>query len=155
RPLGWACGTALETEEAIHALRGEGPPDLMTVTYALASEMLRIGGIDADLERAIASGTAAEKFQEIIAAQGGNPSVVDDPAVLPQAKSTARYGAPREGVIARVEPRAIGLGIQELGKDPAAGFVITVKPGDRVERDQPIATIYASDAGALEKGRVT
>ena len=40
RPLGWACGSALETEEAIHALRGEGPPDLMAVTFALAAEML-------------------------------------------------------------------------------------------------------------------
>jgi pyrimidine-nucleoside phosphorylase len=167
RPLGWACGNALETEEAIHALRGEGPPDLMTVTFALAAEMLRLGGLDPDdaaLERAIASGAAARKFQEIIEAQGGNPGVVDDPATLPQAPASARYLARRSGVMARIDPRLIGDGIARLGGgrtrqedtlDPTVGFVITVKPGDRVERDQPLATIYARDAAGLAIGRST
>src|SRR5687768_13254454 len=92
RPLGRACGNALETEEAILALRGEGPPDLMTVTYALGAEMLVLGGVAAThdearrkMEHAVSSGRAAEQFQRIIEAQGGNPGVVDDPATLPQA----------------------------------------------------------------------
>ena len=167
RPLGWACGNALETEEAIHALHGEGPPDLMTVTYALAIEMLQLGGIEADqasLERAIASGGPARKFAEIIEAQGGNPGVVDDPGALPQALASTRYTARQSGVIARIEPQAIGRGIIALGGgrsrqedtiDPTVGFVITAKPGDRVERDQPIATIYARDAAGLATGRAT
>jgi thymidine phosphorylase len=171
RPLGWACGNALETEEAIHALRGEGPADLMAVTYALGAEMLMLGLLAADaasaramLERAIASGSAAAKFQEIIEAQGGNPGVVDDPSVLPQAPRTARYRARRSGVVARIAPRLIGQGITTLGGgrtrqedtiDPTVGFVIGVKPGDRVEADQPIATIYARDASGIEQGRAT
>jgi pyrimidine-nucleoside phosphorylase len=167
RPLGWACGNALETEEAIHALHGEGPPDLMEITYALGVEMLRVGGLTADrtlLERAIHSGAAAAKFQEIIEAQGGNPGVVDDPATLPQAPLMARYRAPRDGVIARVEPREVGRGIIALGGgrsrqedviDPTVGFVITLKPGESVERDQPIATIYARDQAGLADGRST
>ena len=92
RPLGRACGNALETEEAILGLRGEGPPDLMAVTYALGVEMLLAAGIDQTstkarqrLENALASGIAAEKFEQVIEAQGGNPHVVEDPSLLPQA----------------------------------------------------------------------
>lgn len=164
RPLGWACGNALETEEAIHALRGEGPPDLMTVTYALATEMLALAGIAGDPAKAISSGVAARKFQEIIEAQGGNPGVVDDPAVLPQAPRSAQYVAKHPGVVAEVNARAIGQGIVTLGGgrsrqedqvDPTVGFVITVKPGDRVDANQPIATVYARDDAGLAAGRAT
>ena len=91
RPLGRACGNALEVEESIAALRGEGPPDLMAVTYALGAEMLVLAEVAADvdaarrmMEIAIGTGRAAEHFQKIIEAQGGNPAVVDDPALLPQ-----------------------------------------------------------------------
>lgn len=163
RPLGRACGNALETEEAIHALRGEGPSDLMTVTYTLAAEMLRLGGIDPDvLDGAITSGAAARKFAEIIEAQGGNPSVVDDPAVLPQAPVSAPYVARHSGIIARVAPDEIGRGIVALGGgrsrqedtiDPSVGFVITAKPGDHVDQHEPIATIYARDDSGLAVGR--
>src|SRR5581483_11195116 len=164
RPLGWASGNALETEEAIHALRGEGPADLMAVTYALATEMLTLAGISADPATAISSGAAARKFQEIIEAQGGNPGVVDDPAVLPQAAKSARYLAQHPGVIARIDPRVIGQGIIALGGgrsrqedriDPTVGFVITVKPGDRIEANEPIATVYARDQAGLATGRTT
>ena len=167
RPLGWACGNALETEEAIHALHGQGPSDLMEITYALGVEMLRLGGLAPDrtlLERAIRSGAAAAKFQEIIDAQGGNPGVVDDPAALPQAPVSSRYLAARSGVLARVDPRAVGRGIIALGGgrtrqedtiDPTVGFVITARPGEKVEREQPIATIYARDEAGLAEGRLT
>ena len=168
RPLGRACGTALETEEAIIALKGEGPADLMEVTYALGAEMLLLGGVAPDraaarkqLERAIASGKAARKFQEIIEAQGGNPAVVDDPALLPQAEACELFEAPRRGIIARVEPRAVGEGIIALGGgrrrmedeiDPTVGFVITAKPGDRVAKGEPLATIFAKDAAGIAAG---
>ncbi|MDE3053043.1 MAG: thymidine phosphorylase [Gemmatimonadota bacterium] len=169
RPLGRACGNALETEEAIQALRGDGPPDLMEVTYALGVEMLRLAGITADagdarrrLEGAVASGAAAGQFQRIIEAQGGNPAVVDDPALLPQAAECEFYTAPRAGVVAAVRPRPIGYGVTRLGGgrtktadsvDPTVGFVITVKPGDRVEAGQPLASIYARDARGIADGR--
>src|SRR5256714_6643977 len=85
RPLGRACGNALETEEAILALRGEGPLDLMEVTYALGVEMLLMAKIEKTaakarqrLENALASGLAAEQFERVIEAQGGNPKVVED-----------------------------------------------------------------------------
>ena len=169
RPLGRACGNALEVEEAIHALRGEGPPDLMRVTYALGAEMLQVAGVAhtreaawRDMEVAISSGRAADKMREIIDAQGGNGSVVDDPAVLPQASACELFEAPRRGFVARVEPRAVGRGVIALGGgrqrvddviDPSVGFVITAKPGDWVEQGEPMATVFARDAAGIEAGR--
>ena len=169
RPLGHACGNALEVEESIAALRGEGPRDLMEVTYALGAEMLVLGGAAdslaearASMAAAIADGRAAAKFQEIIEAQGGNPGVVDDPATLPQAEVQEVFVAPRTGVVARVEPKAIGRGVIALGGgrtrvedvvDPTVGFVITARPGDAVSAGDALATIHARDAAGLAAGR--
>jgi pyrimidine-nucleoside phosphorylase len=165
RPLGRACGNALEVEEAIAGLSGEGPHDLMEVTRALGVEMLVTAGLTADradarrrLDESITSGRAREKFGELIEAQGGNRAVLDDPAALPQADVIEIFTAPRDGVVTRVEPRRIGRAIIELGGgrqkvddvvDPAVGFVITARPGDRVRSGEPIASIFArSDAAA-------
>ena len=171
RPLGRACGNALEVEESMLALKGDGPPDLMEVTYALGAEMLVLGGVSPDidsarreLEKAIGTGRAAERMQEIIEAQGGNPGVVEDPAVLPQASHVELFTAPRRGFVAKVEPRAIGRGIIALGGgrtkiedvvDPSVGFVITAKPGDWVEVGEPLATVFASDRAGVDAGRAT
>jgi pyrimidine-nucleoside phosphorylase len=171
RPLGRACGNALEVEEAIAALKGEGPPELMSLTYALGAEMLVLAGVAPDLdagrrelEKAIGTGRAAETFQRIIEAQGGNPSVVDDPAVLPQAVECEIYTAPRRGLVAAVEPRAIGRGVTRLGGgrtrvedavDPSVGFVITARPGEWVEAGDPLATIFARDRAGIEVGQET
>ena len=170
RPLGRACGNALEVEESIMALRGEGPPDLMKVTYALGAEMLVLAGVATDrddalrrLEVAISSGRAAAKFQEIVAAQGGDPRVIDDPSILPQAAECELYLAPRGGVIAQVEPKAIGRGITAMGGqrttvedgiDPSVGFVITARPGDIVRAGEPLATVFASDRDGVRAGLV-
>lgn len=169
RPLGRACGNALELEEAIHALHGEGPPDLMRVTYALGAEMLVLGGLaptrDAArraMEVAVSSGRAAEKFRQVIEAQGGDPAVVDDPARLPQAAACEVFTAPRAGFVAAVDPRRVGFGVIELGGgrsrpgdpvDHSVGFVIAARPGDLVRAGEPVATIMASDEAGIEAGR--
>ncbi len=168
RPLGNACGNALEVEECLLALRGEGPEDLMEVTLALGVELLKAAGLAPDgaaarrrLRETIASGAARRKFAEIIEAQGGNPAIVDDPAALPQAAHSAVYAAPARGKVAAVHPKAVGLGVNAMGGgrarvedqvDPTVGFVITVRPGDEVVPGQPLATIYARDAAGLEAG---
>jgi thymidine phosphorylase len=114
------------------------------------------------LAQARRSGAALERFRWIVEAQGGTPAVVDDPAALPQAPCRAVYQAPVAGVIMTVAPRPIGHGIIALGGgrtrledevDPAVGFVITVKPGQRVARDEPLATIHARDEAGLALGR--
>jgi pyrimidine-nucleoside phosphorylase len=171
RPLGFACGNALEVKEAVEMLHGGGPPDFAEVTFALGAEMLLLSGVSTTLEdahkemrRAISSGQAAEKFEEIIAAQGGDAKVVSDPSRLPHAACEAVYEAPADGYVTRVEPRAIGHGVIALGGgrrnmedtvDPSVGFVITAKPGDKVQKGQPLATIYARRKSALEIGRRT
>lgn len=168
RPLGHACGNALEAEEALLALRGEGPPDLLEVTLALGIEMLLAGGVESDrgaartsLQAALDSGQAAERFATMIDAQGGNPAVLDDPAVLPQAPAQRVWTSPTSGVVQQVAPRSIGMAIVEMGGgrrtmdddiDPAVGLVITAKPGDSVERGQPLATVHARDELGLDVG---
>jgi pyrimidine-nucleoside phosphorylase len=165
RPLGRACGNALEMEEAIATLSGEGPADLVEVTLSLGTEMLILAGVETSpagarsrLESVLVGGQAREKFAQIIEAQGGNPAVVEDPGVLPQAEVVELYAAPRTGVVQRIEPRPIGEAIVAMGGgrrklaemiDHSAGFVITLKPGDRVKTGQPVASIFAADeAGA-------
>jgi pyrimidine-nucleoside phosphorylase len=169
RPLGNACGNALEVEECLLALQGEGPRDLMEVTFALGVEMLKAAGLEAGGHAArrrlldtIASGAALRKFAEILEAQGGNPAIVEDPAALPQAAESAVYAAPAGGRVTAVHPKPIGLGVNAMGGgrtrvedrvDPTVGFVITVRPGDTVEAGQPLATIHAADAAGLQAGR--
>src|SRR5688500_11536847 len=168
RPLGRACGNALEVEEAIAGLRDEGPEDLMEVTYALGAEMLVLADVaethlDARdmMRQSIESGRAAEKFQRIIEAQGGDPRVVDDPALLSQASAVEIFSAVHDGTVHKVEPRAIGHGLVALGAgrlrvddeiDPSVGFVITAKPGDHVRKGEPLATVFAADDEGLRKG---
>lgn len=168
RPLGRACGNALETEEAILALRGEGPEDLMEVTYALGVEMLVMAKVESTavkarqrLENALSSGVAAEKFEQIIEAQGGNPKVVEDPSVMPQAQAVEVFAARATGVVTAVEPRTIGRAIVAMGGgrtqvedavEPSVGFVITVKPGDKVLAGEPIASVFARDAAGIQTG---
>jgi pyrimidine-nucleoside phosphorylase len=170
RPLGRAVGHSLEVEESIEGLSGRGPDDLMEVTYALAVEMLLLVGAAKDrreararLEEAVGSGQALETFRRIIEAQGGNPAVVDDPSILPQAGAVEVFRAPRAGIVSAVEPRRIGLGILELGGgrrtmedaiDHSVGFVITAKPGDRVREGEPIASIFARDVAGVAAGMV-
>ena len=168
RPLGWACGNALETEEAFALLRGEGPADLRELTLALAAEMILVAGVEPNLakarvavEAALTSGAGAARARALIAAQGGNPAVLDDPAALPQAPRQAVWEAPRDGVVRTVEPRIIGRAIVALGGgrrtmedavDPAVGFVITARPGVAVAAGQPLATVYARDQAGVTLG---
>ena len=168
RPLGRACGNALEVEEAIAGLSGIGPPDLMEVTYALGVEMLLLAGTDSDpggararLERSVSSGQALGKLGEIVRAQGGDPRVIEDPELLPQAREVEVFRANRTGVVSRIEPRQIGAAIVDMGGgrrtiedeiDPSVGFVIPVKPGDRVHEGEPLASIFAKDRNGVEVG---
>ncbi len=169
RPLGRACGNALEVEEAIEGLRGSGPADLMEVTYALGAEMLLLVGAAADLARRPRSAGdggelgpgAGDVRPRSSRPRAATRSVVDDPGVLPQAQAVEVYRADRAGVVAPVEPRRLGRAIVELGGgrrpvedevDPTVGFVITVKPGDPVRAGEPIASVFARDEAGIASG---
>ena len=173
RPLGRACGNALEAEEAINALKGEGPEDLHDITIAEGVEMLLLArkitpsaksraALAAELETTITSGRAAERLQLIIEAQGGNPAVVDDPAILPQAPCVEVFAASRAGIVQQVEPRVIGKAVVQMGGgrqkvddvvDPTVGMVISARPGTRVEKGEPLASIYAKDDAGVAMAR--
>src|SRR5512134_1413024 len=162
RPLGHACGNALEVEEALLVLHGEGPADLRELTLALGAEMLllaepalAVGDARRRLEEALASGKALERFARLVEAQGGNPAIVEDPDALPQAAEVEICESPADGFVQRVEPRTIGRAIIALGGgrsrvedevDPTVGFVITAKPGQAVRRGEPLASVFARDA---------
>src|SRR5205807_1731126 len=113
------------------------------------------------LENALGSGLAAEKFERVIEAQGGNPKVVEDASVLPQAQEVEVYNAPRTGVVQRVDPKIIGRAVVAMGGgrlavddavDPTVGFVITVKPGDKIPGGEPIASVFAKDPAGITLG---
>ena len=171
RPLGRACGNALEVAEAIEVLKGGGPPDLIEVTLALGAEMLVLAAAATSREAAqvlmrdaIASGRALLKLEEIVSAQGGDAGVARDPTRLPQAPHQSSFDAKREGVVQSVDPRAIGYGVIALGGgrrnmearvDPSVGFVISAKPGLHVTKGQNLATIHARSIVDLDVGRST
>ena len=168
RPLGYAVGNALEMEEAILMLQGEAPEDLREVVLTLAAEMLVLGGVAADAARAraeaeaaLADGRALQWMAAIIEAQGGNPAVLEDPALLPQAPVRMVLEADASGWIHEVHARRIGEAAVRLGAgrtalggaiDPAVGFHITAKPGQRVEAGEPLATVHARRGSDAEAG---
>jgi pyrimidine-nucleoside phosphorylase len=168
RPLGRAIGNALEIEETLLALSGQGPEDLLTVTRALAMEMVLLAGRAPDpaaarrlVDDALASGAALDRFRELIEAQGGDPAVVDDPGRLPQAAEVELFEAPAAGTIAAVDPRPLGEAVVAMGGgrrrlgdtiDPSVGFVVSGRPGARVAKGEPIASVFAADPAGIAVG---
>lgn len=165
RPLGNACGNALEVIECLDVLRGGGPEDLWTVTEALAIEMLRLARPALDvpaartiLRTAITDGSAMARFREIVAAQGGDVRCLDEVSLLPSAPCMGPVPAPRHGVVHAIPPRPVGHAIIALGGgrttaadrvDPSVGIVFQVRVGDAVERGQPMAMVHAATPDAL------
>ena len=149
-PLGRAVGNAVEVEESVAALRGEGPPDLMEVTLALARAMLDLIGIDADPAAAIEDGRALAAYRTMIRAQGGDPD-----APLPQAAHlTTALPAPATGWLTRLDALAVGTAAWRLGAgrarkedavSAAAGIICLAKPGDHVREGQPLLELRADD----------
>ena len=169
RPLGVACGNALEVIESLEGLQGRGPADLMEVTLALAVEMLLVAGVERDraiarrrLEETISSGQALQMFARMTEAQGGDPRVVSDYGRLPRAPVIIEYRAVQAGVVTDIPPRKIGHAIIALGGgrsrtedtiDPSVGFMIPAKPGDRVRRGDVLAVIHARTDADAERAR--
>jgi len=156
-PLGRAVGNAVEVEEAVAVLRGQGPADLVTVTLALATEMLRLAGLSADPAAALANGTALERFRAMIAAQGGDPD-----APLPTARHVETVTAPADGWLQVLDARPVGVAAWRLGagrarkEDPvsaAAGIICLAKPADAVVAGQPVLELRSDDAANFDRAR--
>jgi thymidine phosphorylase len=148
-PLGRAVGNAVEVDEAVATLRGEGPADLVAVTLALAGEMLRLAGISADPSAALTDGRALAAYRAMIAAQGGDPD-----AELPVATHREVVTAPAAGWLRSLDALSVGVAAWRLGagrarkEDPVsatAGVLCLAKPGEEVSSGQPVLELRGDD----------
>ena len=155
-PLGLAIGNANEVRESVEVLAGGGPADVVELTLALASEMLRLAGQpDADVVAALADGRAMDSWNAVIRAQGGDPT-----APLPVARETTTVYAPRSGVLLRQEALPFGIAAWRLGAgraraqdavQHAAGIDLHAKPGDTVTEGQALFTLSADEPSRFER----
>jgi thymidine phosphorylase len=158
RVLGRTAGNAVEVRESIDHLTGAAAGDdrLMEVTIALCERLLELKGLDADPRAALQSGAAAEHFARMVVELGGPADLLEHPdAHLPQAPVTVEAHAERDGVVAAVDVRAVGLAIIDLGGgrrreddaiDHAVGLSEVAEPGERVgPGGRPVALVHARD----------
>jgi len=162
QPLGQAVGNAVEVREAIRALQGGGPDDLMEHCVVIAAEMLVLGGVARDarearhlVERTVTDGSALDRFRRWVVAQGGDPRRVDDPTLLPTAPVVHTVFSPRAGYVSVLDAREVGLTAVDLGAgrqfkgqaiDHGVGIVLGPKVSDRAAEGEPLFTIHARDA---------
>ena len=169
QPLGNKVGNSLEIEESLDVLKGKGPADLTELVLTLGSYMVVMGGKAANpaegrqlLEQTIADGTALDRFRAMVVAQGGDPRVIDDYTVMPQAQYKIPYRAKRAGVLSRLAADEVGMASMLLGGgrqqaddqlDYSVGIELHHKLGDRVEAGEPLLTIYSNqeEVPAVEK----
>lgn len=161
QPLGREVGNASEIRESIDVLRGGGPDDVVEVVYRLGIEMLLLGGVAdsaaaarRDMEAAIATGAALDKFIEVVSAQGGDTRMVEDPGLLPEATNHHAVVAGRSGVVSAADALDIGIAALRLGAGreqkgdvitPGAGATVEVSIGDPVAAGDLLATLHYDD----------
>jgi len=169
QPLGCAVGNVLEVREAIEVLHGGGPEDFREHCLHASAHMLVLGKRAVDLqaarelaERAVANGSAWQKFRQLVAAQGGDVSYVDSPQKLENARIVETVPSPESGYLSEINARMVGEASVDLGAgrakkgdpiDHAVGFEILRKVGERVEAGQPLFVIHANDAAKLAQAR--
>ncbi|HIH8091669.1 TPA: pyrimidine-nucleoside phosphorylase [Staphylococcus aureus] len=170
QPLGRAIGNALELQEAIDTLKGQGPKDLTELVLTLGSQMVVLANKAETLEEArallieaIDSGAALEKFKTFIKNQGGDKTfiknqggdktVIDHPERLPQAQYQIEYKAKKSGYVTELVSNDIGVASMMLGAgrltkeddiDLAVGIVLNKKIGDKVEEGESLLTIHSN-----------
>jgi thymidine phosphorylase len=155
-PLGRTAGNALEVEESLEVLAGGGPPDVVELTLALAREMLASAGLgDVEPADALRNGKAMDVWRRMIRAQGGDPD-----APLPGARERHVVSSPADGVLVRLDARAVGEAAWRLGagrarkEDPVlaeAGVIMHAKPGEVVHAGDPLLELHTDDAGRFER----
>jgi thymidine phosphorylase len=155
-PLGRTAGNALEVEESLEVLAGGGPPDVVELTLALAREMLTSAGLGrVDPADALRNGKAMDVWRRMIRAQGGDPD-----ASLPTARERHVVSSPADGVLVRLDARAVGEAAWRLGagrarkEDPVlaeAGVIMHAKPGEIVHAGDPLLELHTDDARRFER----
>ena len=160
-PLGRAVGNALEVAECVDILNpasGRGPDDLSELCVLLAARMVRLAGVaddagaEARVREVLHSGKGLDVFRRLVARQGGDPRLADDPwAVLPRAPHTFEVPASRDGFVAAIDARAVGVAAMRLGAgraaaedrvDPAVGVEVLARVGTRVESGETLFRVH-------------
>ena len=170
QPLGHAVGNALEVREAIDMLHGRGPADFREHCMEACAHMLVLGKRAADLdsarklaEQVVEDGSAFEKFRQLVAAQGGDVSYVDQPQRMKNARVVETIPSPESGYLSQINARIIGEAAVELGAgrakkgdpvDHAVGFEILHKVGDKVKLGEPLFVVHADDPEKLARAKV-
>jgi pyrimidine-nucleoside phosphorylase len=166
QPLGNMVGNSLEIIESIEALKGNGPADLMTVTFHLGAAMLIAAGVEEDfdtaivrLEKALKSGEPLRIFRDFIAAQNGNAKVCADYSLLPQCKYREVLKVKSTGYIERINAYEVGMTAIDIGAgrrkkedviDYGAGFEFHKKVGDKIKKGEPILTIHTNNRESID-----
>lgn len=169
QPLGYAIGNALEVKEAIDTLKGQGPADLHELVLTLGSQMVVLANgaktlaeARERLEEVMHNGKAIEKFKVMLKNQGGDPSVVDHPEKLPEAKYKIYLPAKQTGYVAEIVADEVGVAAMQLGAgratkedniDVAVGIIMHKKVGDHVETGESLLTIHTNreDINAIKQ----
>ena len=166
QPLGTHVGNALEVEESLAVLRGDGPLDLKRLCLRLTAHMLVLGGIASNVddgerraEEELRSGRGLSKFLDMVRAQGGDPRIADG-GVLPRAHAQKEVSSGRDGFVAAIDTEMLGTAAMVLGAgrervddviDPGAGLVVQKKLGDEVRTGEPLVTLhYNNDSRLVE-----
>ncbi|MGJ5818276.1 thymidine phosphorylase [Paludibaculum fermentans] len=158
QPLGYAIGNALEIMEVSQTLQFSGPDDLTKISLELAARMIYLAKVTATMEEArdlatskLRDGSGYAKFKDMIAAQGGNPQVLDRFDLLPNATGAMEITSPRGGYISHIDAEEIGIASAMIGAgrdtkedsiDPAVGVILEVKVGQKVEAGGVLCRLY-------------
>lgn len=167
QPLGDTVGTSLELKEAIGLLKGQGPEDIQELVLKLGMEIVRLAGVAGStlsakqtVQRHLTDGTALEKLKEIVKAQGGDTSYIDDPSKFPEAKHIRKLPAPKRGYVHTINAALIAKGVHLLGAgsegghgkiDHAVGVSEIKKVGTQVKQGEPLMMIHYNDEAKLEQ----
>jgi pyrimidine-nucleoside phosphorylase len=167
QPLGYAVGNALEVMEVSQTLQNAGPADLTRLSLELAARMIYLGKVTSSLEdaREVAQNKLLDfsgyrKLKEVIAAQGGNPSVLDRFDLLPNATGMREIASPRAGYISAIDAEYIGMASSMIGAgrdtkedaiDPAVGVILEVKGGQKVDAGSVLCRLYYTNDARVEE----
>jgi len=168
-PLGFAIGNSLEVKEAIEVLKNRGPEDLRNLCLVLGAHMLKLGRAAKNyeegrnrLEKILKDGTGFNKFKEMIAAQGGNLEIIDNPELLPLAKYSTKIKAEISGYVQKIDSRLVGESAMLLGAgrekkeseiDLSVGIILKKKVGSKVNINEDLAEVYYNDSEKLKEAK--
>ena len=166
-PLGNAIGNSLEVIEAVEVLNGKGPEDLAQVSFELAANMLYLAEkgtlkeCRGKVQEAVASGAALSKLKDMVLAQGGDVSVIEDTNNFNKAEYYYDVVAPHSGIITHINTEEVGVASVALGAgretkessiDYQAGIVLRKKTGEQVQVGDVLATLYSSSFEMIQAG---